>query len=440
VDVYDANEATGQFFFYLVDATDGITPETGEAGGLPQRSVNGGGWTSTDLATLSHIGNGHYRASLTISSFSPDDIIIARYKSANTAEAPALNTIKIRNTNDTLGGTAFTSGTHSLVALRNYLAASIVPLLNIPSSVSALAAGSFLQRAVAYIRKATDEPAVNAKYDDEDIIALMRDAWGEMWVDLNNNTRTPINASMEITITDEILEYALPPCVGRVERLVYRDADSNAVLYELDPRGRFDQTGWGWRVEGNTLRLGRKWLVTDTLQLEYIPSGDVGFIAATWTGALDYTGSTVTLSSTTTNGVLDTRLQAYTGYMLRTLPIQQEHIIATYDHTTLDCTLWTALNPEISLAGFEPLNYEVMPWMNRDMERAVMIRTALIILSNEGNAERLATQEREYVKAVRSVRMSLGSRSGRKAGQFDAAVPENRRRNRSNGYGVIGRR
>ncbi len=50
-----ANESTAtkrRVFFQLVDATDGITPETGEDGGQPQVSTNGGAWTDTGIGTL----------------------------------------------------------------------------------------------------------------------------------------------------------------------------------------------------------------------------------------------------------------------------------------------------------------------------------------------------------------------------------------------------
>jgi hypothetical protein len=87
-----ANESTAarrRVYFDLRDATDGITPETGEAGGQPQLSTNGGAWTNTGIATLTHIGSGRYYADLTQSAIATaGDLIETRYKSANTAETP----------------------------------------------------------------------------------------------------------------------------------------------------------------------------------------------------------------------------------------------------------------------------------------------------------------------------------------------------------------
>ena len=70
---------------YLVDATDGITPETGEAAGQPQISKNGAAWANT-TATLTAVGNGKYYVELTAAELSDLGTISVRYKSAATAE------------------------------------------------------------------------------------------------------------------------------------------------------------------------------------------------------------------------------------------------------------------------------------------------------------------------------------------------------------------
>ncbi len=87
-----ANEATAAkryVYFHLVDATDGMTAETGEAGGQPQISSNGAAWTNTGISVLAAIGNGRYYAELTQTAvLTAGTIIETRYKSANTAECP----------------------------------------------------------------------------------------------------------------------------------------------------------------------------------------------------------------------------------------------------------------------------------------------------------------------------------------------------------------
>lgn len=74
-----------RIYVFCVDATDGITPETGEAGGQPQISTNGAAFSNTS-ATLLAIGNGLYFVELSVSEVSTLGKIVVRYKSANTAE------------------------------------------------------------------------------------------------------------------------------------------------------------------------------------------------------------------------------------------------------------------------------------------------------------------------------------------------------------------
>jgi hypothetical protein len=84
----EATAARRRVYFHLVDATDGMTPETGEAAGQPQLSKNGGAWANTS-ATLSAIGNGRYYVELTAGELDTLGAAQLRYKSANTAEAVA---------------------------------------------------------------------------------------------------------------------------------------------------------------------------------------------------------------------------------------------------------------------------------------------------------------------------------------------------------------
>lgn len=86
--LYTLSEGTAarrRFPVYLVDATDGLTPETGESGGQAQISKVGGAWANT-TATLTAVGNGHYYVELTATELNTLGYFAIRYKSANTAE------------------------------------------------------------------------------------------------------------------------------------------------------------------------------------------------------------------------------------------------------------------------------------------------------------------------------------------------------------------
>ena len=82
-------------YFFLVDGTDYVTPETGEAGQQPQISTNGAAWTATGIGTLTSIGNGSYYADLTTGTVdTAGRVILTRYfRSGVTAEARGTSVI-----------------------------------------------------------------------------------------------------------------------------------------------------------------------------------------------------------------------------------------------------------------------------------------------------------------------------------------------------------
>lgn len=82
----EASAAKRRAYMHLVDETDMGTPETGEAGGQPQQSINGGSFSNTS-GTLVHIGNGTYYVQLTAAELSTVGSFALRFKSAETAEA-----------------------------------------------------------------------------------------------------------------------------------------------------------------------------------------------------------------------------------------------------------------------------------------------------------------------------------------------------------------
>lgn len=100
----EATAARRRVPLHLVDGTDGITPETGEAAGQSQVSKNGAAFGNTS-ATLTAIGNGAYYVELTAGELDTLGWVIVRFKSANTAEFQIMvNVVKT----DIFAGTAQT--------------------------------------------------------------------------------------------------------------------------------------------------------------------------------------------------------------------------------------------------------------------------------------------------------------------------------------------
>ena len=95
----EATAARRRVYFHLVDAVDGLTAETGEAGRQPQISSNGAAWTSTGIGVLTSIGSGRYYADLTGAAVATAGTVIeTRYKSANTAECPGDSVLVVDET------------------------------------------------------------------------------------------------------------------------------------------------------------------------------------------------------------------------------------------------------------------------------------------------------------------------------------------------------
>lgn len=84
----EATAAQRTVYFRCVDATDGITAETGEAGGQPQISTNGAAFTNTGIGVLgTYMGHAIYPAILTQAAVTTvGDVIVGAFKSAATAE------------------------------------------------------------------------------------------------------------------------------------------------------------------------------------------------------------------------------------------------------------------------------------------------------------------------------------------------------------------
>jgi hypothetical protein len=85
--LFQLSEATASYRrvpIHLVDATDGLTAETGVTG-TPQISKAGGAWGNTS-ATLVEIGDGAYYVELTAGELDTRGLLFVRFKSVATAE------------------------------------------------------------------------------------------------------------------------------------------------------------------------------------------------------------------------------------------------------------------------------------------------------------------------------------------------------------------
>jgi hypothetical protein len=306
-----------------------------------------------------------------------------------------------------------------------------------------LLTGSFLDRLILGLRKYVDEPSVNVKYSDNDLIAKLAESWAELWVDANNNSNSPIIVRQDITLVVDQQDYILPPHVGKIVEWAKIEDSSGLTEWEIDTRGYWNPAGFGFRVEGNVIRLGSKPKEGHVLRLGFVPNGDISPIVGSFAdnAPLAATSTTFTLNAATDKGMLDTRPNCYAGYTLRTFPttamtpdaakgesITQERLISAYNPITRVATVAAAFDPIFSTPNtLEPLTYEIVPMHLKMVESALMIRASQNILSMEGYEERYNLQMKEYQRKMRSLRMALATILGRRANKFHGDLRENNR-------------
>lgn len=338
----------------------------------------------------------------------------------------------------------FVNTTDSLQALRDFFTASVAP--EIPAApTSSLLSGTFIAGAVEDVRRYTDEPSVNAKWNDSDILAKLNEAWDEVYVDVTFNAKWPVLVRYNLSFSSGTDYVLLPPNVGRIVQVArISDADSRQIIWELDTRDIFDARGWGIRINGNTLELGSNWRgSTETLELLYIPSGRIDMFDGTWSGSEAFSGKSLTLPTTATNGQLPTLPNSLAGYMFRTIiaaatapaaddptTIAQEHLITAYNPVTRVVTLATDQNPAIDVNTYGTVTWEIVPILHGLMRGIVSVRAAQNILSAEGNKDRAGMLALEYRRKIRSLKLQLATMDARHATQFEGGTRDDPRSNR----------
>jgi len=273
-------------------------------------------------------------------------------------------------------------------------------------------ADSFLTRARSLARDSLDEPTVVSKYDDDKLTTYLESAYIIVLNEKNRNSKTPAVVKQEITITSGVTEYALPHVMGTFYGL-YHLSDTGCKSF-YDGRGRFNPSGQGVWLEGNTLHIQSVDSIGqgETLVAEWIPSGVARLHNGTCT--VDTTGTIVTLGATPNDGTLDTHVQAYAGGVFRSLGASgttvtgnylQERNITAYDHETRKATLDVALDP-IPTSNDGYVYYEIAPAIYKGMDTVVALYAAYRIMSIEGNSKRANGILAAYRNELRNVRLT----------------------------------
>lgn len=327
-----------------------------------------------------------------------------------------------------IAGAGFDTSTDSLKQIRDAIDTLVAPAV---ISSSALSGSGFLSDVVSLIRQATDEPSASAKYTDSNLVELIQVGMDTVLTDIHINTDHPITVRYNVTLVDGTQDYVLPPNVGELLQIAKINSTTGLPEYEVWPGSYMNPGGQGWKLEGNTLRLLRDWDSTDTLQLLYIPNSEPLMHYGTPEAV---TASTITLMAIPTDGTLGKRPNEYVGMLVRMLTsttfVQEERLITAYDVTTRIATI----NKAWDTTPVGTMTYEVVPVYSRMIKHLVALRASIDLLSQEGNSQRMATLNQNYLIKMSALRRQISKKEGRFPHHFDGDTWDNE--NRGGFYGM----
>ena len=271
---------------------------------------------------------------------------------------------------------------------------------------------SFLSRAIDLVRLYTNEPAVNARYSDAQIITMLEGAYCLALGEINRQKDRPIVARITLDLSTAT-EYLIPGTLGSVWA-VYETETSTGEKAFFSPRGPYNPRGGGVWHEGNLIRVQSSNYVNQgiTLTVECLPTGLARLHNGTCTVGAD--GTTVVFGATPHAGTLDTHVDAYVGSMLRIFNVTgsgasgnyiQERVITDYDETTRTATVTPALSPVPAAGSGGYIFYEVCPAIPMGLDNVLAFYVAWEILMIEGQDKRAKGVQMIYATNLRQVRL-----------------------------------
>lgn len=275
--------------------------------------------------------------------------------------------------------------------------------------------GSVLNTILTRIRFYLDDPDVDAKYTDD---FLLRHALMPSMVDvlsrLNQNAENRVVNRLAYTLSDDTLEYVLPPCMQTFLKMIVQDANGVAVC-DMKPRGFDHIWGPGISFEGNILRLDPLRFIGGgpddlTVYLWYVSNGDVfpHLSTAGGTLALNSDGRHTFTLGTAAKGQIDRRVNAYAGQTLRLLPASpaacEERVVESSDLVGSDWVLLLRNNFTETAVG-AAIPYEVCP----PSSQALMEATAILAAQKLGISRKISQPHQQaLVLQYRSAMKTIG--------------------------------
>lgn len=419
------NEAT-RVYFLLYTSVGDPNPQTGEAANITARvgldgaasTVFQGGANPAELDATNHPGVYYYDLSAAEMNYE----LVTLYLNHSTLFFLSA-TLEIRTDlrweNDVYGGSGFTAATDSLPGLASYFSANIANVLTRGTQVTELSGTGWLSRIATKAREWADQPALAAKFTGARILTMVQDATREMFTDVLLHSTKQIGVRHSITLVDGQYDYTLPPGVGQVLMVGSWSSETDFIDWELRPSTVYDPYSTGWHLEGNLIRFRTlQGLDATTIDVLYTPNGDIRPHVGTTLAAP--TGATVTLPTTVTDGTLDTRPNAYAGYMFRALAganmAQEVEVpVESYDAATRILTLRRPLSPA-PIGGF---TYELCPVYGHLFEDLLALHVARSMLVSIGKKSQYELVTQRFREKARALRLTMAKTQMREASRFD---------------------
>lgn len=269
---------------------------------------------------------------------------------------------------------------------------------------------SFIARSIDDFRRYTTEPVINAKYTDAILIGMLEQSYAHVISEINRSSPEPVVATFTVTYVKDVSTYTLPATLGSIIA-IYHETTSGYKIY-YDSRSPLNPWGRQVWVVGTTLNIQDNLLNdTDTLKVEYIPSGTARLHDGTCT--VDSTGKLVTFGASPTDGTLDSHANAYAGSIFRIVSDTdasynyiQERTIVSYVNTTRIATLDVALSPNAG-DGVQSgtTSYEIAPAIHRGLDHAVALYLAYWVAAIEGSITRANLLRRMWVDIIRNLQL-----------------------------------
>ncbi len=394
----------------------GFTPQSGDLVEVWQTDA-------ADLAALNKLATG-------FGSSAPDTLeAYLRAMMSKVASAPAnagtydpsTDSLEVLGEGQVLArGSGFATGTDSLKQIRDAIDTLIAPAV---VGSSALSGSGFLSDCVTLMRRMTDEPSLLPKYTDSDMVEHLTSAFTVVMSEIHNNSDHNIICRFDIQLVAGVQSYILPPNVGEIWAVRKMTTTTPVIpVYEIWGDNHWSSHQSGFVIEHNEFRLLTDWRSTDVLEILYVPNGESQMHKAT---ATSVGADSIIFPSAVTDGTLDTRVSAYSGYLVRILSdttgYVQERIIDTYDNVTRKAVLTTDWKP----LPMGTIVYEVLPSYSNIIKHCVCMQAAMDILGNEGNTKRMKTVTERYLVKIRALRQMIVKKSSRFGGYMIGDTSDN---------------